>query len=152
MQEPGIHVFKIYLAPADTDERPRSYGTVRADTQALALDKAAQLHERPAYDLLAEQETLYTWCSLDPALEHVYQQALEELSTFGQEQARYYCRRLNLYVSQDEISKVATLERVLNTLEETTGRAEVIAILRADVPKFIDQDTHNRYISLIQVD
>lgn len=151
-QEPGIHHFKVYLEPADTNDEPRPIGTVRADSQALALDKAAQRYERPSHDLIVEQETLYTWCVLDSALEYVYLQALEELSQFGREQDRYYCRRLNLYVSQEEVGKVAALERVLDTLERATNRTDAIAILRADVPKFVDQETHTRYIGIIQVD
>ena len=50
-----MHLYKIYLEPADTDDERVYLGTVEADTMSEALDKAAQWNEIPQHDLVAVQ-------------------------------------------------------------------------------------------------
>lgn len=148
--EPGLYVFKIYLEIADSDDEARPIGTVRADTASDALDKAAQLHEKPAHDLKAEQENMYTWHALNPVLQAIYEKATEELSVLGVEEGRYYVRRLNLFATEQEVSRVAALEHVLDALEQANNREHALILLDTNVPNFIDQDTHKHYIELVE--
>lgn len=148
--EPGIHIYKIYYAAADSNDEPRPIGTMRADSQALALEKAAQLRRIPDHDLLAEQDTLTLGHALAPDLQLIYEQAETDLAQYGREEARYYCRRRNLYVTEEEVNRVAALERVLDTLEQATSKEHALALLDANIPTFIDPGTHDHYIELIR--
>jgi len=50
-----MSTWNVYLEPADTDDQPRFLGTIQADTQAQALEKAAQYDEYPQHDLTVKR-------------------------------------------------------------------------------------------------
>jgi hypothetical protein len=93
---------------------------------------------------------LYRGHALNEELQDIYQQAIDDLSQYGRETDRYYCRRLDRYVSVEEVNKVAALENVLMQLEQATDKDHALALLGVDQPAFIDRPTHDRYVELIR--
>ena len=50
-----MFTFDVYYEPADTDDEPHLIGTITADTESDALNKAAQYFEYPQHDLLVKR-------------------------------------------------------------------------------------------------
>jgi hypothetical protein len=101
--------------------------------------------------LTSHPEPIYAGKPLNPVLGLVYQRAEEELHQYGRVKDCYYCRRLDRYVSQDEISIVAALEAVLNTLEEEPEVLDALNFIydTYDV-NYINMITLHRYIEMIK--
>jgi hypothetical protein len=51
-----------------------------------------------------------------------------------------------------EVSQVAALENVLMVLEDARDRVHALELMGADLPRFIDRPTHNRYVEMLQGD
>lgn len=51
-----MHTYDIYFEEADSDEERTLLGTLNADTNAQALQKASEYFEKPSYDLVAVQK------------------------------------------------------------------------------------------------
>lgn len=92
----------------------------------------------------------YLGHALNPAFQPIYEQATEDLSQYGKgEQSRYFCERLDRYVSDSEVQKTDALERVLLALEQGRDKAHVLELLNTNLPEFIDRSVHARYVTAI---
>ena len=92
---------------------------------------------------------LYLGHALNAGYQALYEQAIAELSQYGRAQDRYYCRRLDRYVSEQEVQKVASLERTLDALERGTDKQHILELMNTNLPDFIDRATHARYVGEI---
>jgi hypothetical protein len=88
--------------------------------------------------------------ALCPALQPLYEQAVAELSQYGREEDHYFCRRLNRYVSEEEVSKVSALEIVLTVLEEENKENALEIMALEGAHWWIDDATRERYVELIK--
>jgi hypothetical protein len=50
-----VYTWNVYLERADDDQPAKFIGTIDADSQAQALEKAAQFYEIPSHDLVVER-------------------------------------------------------------------------------------------------
>jgi hypothetical protein len=92
---------------------------------------------------------VYLGRALNPDYQALYEQAVTELSQYGRESDRYYCRRLDRYVSEQEVQKVASLERTLDALERGTHKEHILELMNTNLPDFIDRAMHARYVTEI---
>lgn len=97
----------------------------------------------------AEGVILFRGFASSANLQVFYEQAATELFVFGQPEARFYCRRVNGYVSEEEIAHVSALEWILGALEDKDSPAAVLAMLDAVHP-YADKDTIARFANLIR--
>lgn len=54
-EQPGLYSFTVYREPADTLEAKQRIGTIKADTAAQAIERAAQLYEMSPDDIVVIQ-------------------------------------------------------------------------------------------------
>lgn len=92
---------------------------------------------------------LYLGHALNSEFQSIYEQAVTELSQYGREEDRFYCRRLDRYVSEQEVQKVASLERTLDALERGTDKQNILELLNTNLPDFVDRSTHARYVAQV---
>ena len=50
-----MYMWDVYYEAADSDDEARWIGTIRADTESDALDRAAQYFEYPQHDLVVKR-------------------------------------------------------------------------------------------------
>jgi thiaminase len=91
--------------------------------------------------------SLYLGHALNPDYQALYEQAVTELSQYGREQDRYYCRRLDRYVSEQEVQRVASLERTLDALERGSDKEHILELMNTNLPDFVDRSMHARYVT-----
>lgn len=96
------------------------------------------------------KDALYTWEALCPDLQEIYSQALQELSQYGRAEDRYYCKRLDRYVSVYEISIVQVLELVLWELEVARDADHAFLLVTENYRTEYDRRTWDRYVALIE--
>lgn len=96
------------------------------------------------------QDSMYSWQALCPELQEIYSQALQELSQYGDRENRYYIKRLDRYVGEQEISKVATLEFVLWRLEVARDAIDAHMLLVEWYRHEYERSTFDRYVATVK--
>jgi hypothetical protein len=77
----ALYTWDVFYEEADSDAWRQWVGTREADTQAQAVEQAAQFYERPSHDLLAKRAPKQKRPDFNPSLALARYRELEALLT-----------------------------------------------------------------------